>query len=338
MAQRARKFMKANWFSLGLLAALAAGWAWPRLGSAVNPANRTEFWAIVAIFFFSGLILPSREALHGLLKWRVHLAIEGWLFVLWPAAVWLALWPLRDRMPPGLVAGFYLLAVLPTTISSCVVFTQLAGGSVAVALFNAAAANMAGIVLTPALLFWLMGDLMPDGGEGIDSVGIMLKLGRQVVAPFAAGQAVHLLSGGRTAAWRKPVTTVNSLLILLIVWLAFCQTFAEPGRLGEGGLADPWILWPLAALLPLHLAMAAAVAGAARLLRFERRDRIAMLFTASQKTLSLGLPMASVTLGGRPELIGLAILPVVVYHPIQLLAAGVLKDWIRRREGAARGS
>ena len=313
MAQRARKFMKANWFSLGLLAALAAGWAWPRLGSAVNPANRTEFWAIVAIFFFSGLILPSREALHGLLKWRVHLAIEGWLFVLWPAAVWLALWPLRDRMPPGLVARFYLLAVQPTTISS-------------------------GIVLTPALLFWMMGDLMPDGGEGIDSVGIMLKLGRQVVAPFAAGQAVHLLSGGRTAAWRKPVTTVNSLLILLIVWLAFCQTFAEPGRLGEGGLADPWILWPLAALLPLHLAMAAAVAGAARLLRFERRDRIAMLFTASQKTLSLGLPMASVTLGGRPELIGLAILPVVVYHPIQLLAAGVLKDWIRRREGAARGS
>ncbi len=321
------RLIRSQWFSLTLVAAFIVSWLLPQVGVAVNRGGHAQYWAIVVIFLVSGLVLPTREALAGLLNWRAHLFIQLFSFVLIPLVAWLVLWPLRGRLEPGLLAGLYLLAALPTTISSCVVFTQLSGGNTATALFNATAGNMAGILVTPALLFLMLGNAVE---VDIDSLEIAARLARQVILPFFIGQGVHLASGGRTGRRRRLVATINSLMILLIVYTAFSEMFADQ-LMSAARLADPWLVGPLALLLPAHLLIVGAAGTGARLLCFGRPERIAVLFTASQKTLSLGLPLASATLGSDPRLLGLAILPMLVHHPIQLITAGFLKDWLGRR-------
>ncbi|MEN6624907.1 MAG: bile acid:sodium symporter [Candidatus Sumerlaeia bacterium] len=317
------RIVRMQWFSLALVAAFLVSWAAPWVGVGINPGNHTQYWAIVTIFFLSGLILPTREAFAGLLNWRVHVFINLFQFVLVPLGAWLALKPFRDSLDPGLLAGFCLLAALPTTISSCVTFTQISGGNVAASLFNAAAGNIAGIAITPALLFLMLGGKADH--SRLDIVATILSLTRQVIVPFFIGQAIYLAAGGRTKHWRKKVASFNSFLIILIVFTAFSDTFAHTERLGGFSLANPRFVAPLAALLPIHLAVLATVAGLSRAFRFNPSDRVAIFYTASQKTLSLGLPMATATLGANPRLLGLAILPIIVYHPIQLLVAGMLR-------------
>ena len=57
------------------------------------------------------------------------------------------------ELAPGVMAAM----CIPTTTSTCVLFTKLAGGDDALAAFNAAAGNVAGVVWSPLMASWLMG-------------------------------------------------------------------------------------------------------------------------------------------------------------------------------------
>jgi sodium/bile acid cotransporter 7 len=313
--------LQAQWFTLGMIGLLALAWLAPAAGEALAAGGRTRDGAIVLIFLLTGLVLPSEEVWGGLRRWRLHLYVQLFCFVLYPLVFWVALLPWRESLPGPLVIGFYLLAVLPTTISSCVVFTQISGGNTAGAIFNAVTGNLAGIVISPLLLALMIG----AGGleVGLDIGAIVLNLATIVLLPFALGQAGHWISGGRLAGWRKKVGVVNSLCVLSIVYFAFCQTFARPGSGGGAG-----VLLPLALLVPVHLAILGLAEAGSRLLRLPRADRIAAIYCAPQKTLALGLPLIAACLAAHPDWIGQASLPVIVYHPLQLFVAGLLKGRI----------
>ena len=80
-------------------------------------------------------------------------------------------------------------------------------------------------------------------------------------------------------------------------------------------------------MLGLHLAAVAAGHGLALGAGMNRRDRIAIGFAGSQKTLMVGLHIALVYYGG------LAVLPMVAYHTGQLILDTIIGDWLVRREG-----
>src|SRR5207247_11368724 len=63
--------------------------------------------------------------------------------------------------------------------------------------------------------------------------------------------------------------------------------------------------------------------SASRALGFTREDRIAAMFCGSKKTLASGVPMAKLIFGAHPGL-GLILLPIMIYHPLQLMVGGVL--------------
>ena len=59
-------------------------------------------------------------------------------------------------------------------------------------------------------------------------------------------------------------------------------------------------------------------------------DRIAAVFCGSKKTLASGVPMAGLIFGANPA-IGLILLPIMIYHPLQLAVGGVLAQrWAQR--------
>jgi len=63
---------------------------------------------------------------------------------------------------------------------------------------------------------------------------------------------------------------------------------------------------------------------------FSREDKIAAMFCGSKKTLASGVPMAKLIFAANPAL-GLILLPIMVYHPMQLVICGFLAErWGRR--------
>jgi sodium/bile acid cotransporter 7 len=81
-----------------------------------------------------------------------------------------------------------------------------------------------------------------------------------------------------------------------------------------------------ATLLLLDAALLGAVllatSGISRLLGFARADAITVVFCGSKKSLASGLPMASVLFASQP--VGLVILPLILFHQIQLMACAAL--------------
>ena len=54
-------------------------------------------------------------------------------------------------------------------------------------------------------------------------------------------------------------------------------------------------------------------------LGFSREDTIAIQFCGSKKSLATGLPMASVIFASGSTSLGLLILPLMIYHQVQLM-------------------
>ncbi|MEX0777421.1 MAG: bile acid:sodium symporter family protein [Phycisphaeraceae bacterium] len=318
------QFLRSQWFSVAMVGLFVLAWLWPQLAAAIGLGGFTKHAAIMLIFLVSGLSLRLEESIRALGAWRLHMGIQGLNLVLIPLACWLLVRPVADTLPEGLVVGLYLPAAVPTTITSCVIFTQFAGGNTAAALLNAVAGNMAGVFISPLLLILMLG--ASDVQISLDPWQVFAQLGLIVLLPFALGQLLHNRLPTRNPKFRKIAGQINRSCILLIIYLAFGELFLRD--IGEVAWAR--VLVPLVLLLPAHLLLVLASDAVAKLLRLGRADRVAMLFCAPQKTLSLGVPMATAVLASRPELLGLALLPILVYHPIQLLFGGILEERLRR--------
>jgi sodium/bile acid cotransporter 7 len=79
------------------------------------------------------------------------------------------------------------------------------------------------------------------------------------------------------------------------------------------------------------LAIALGVATwASRRLGFNREDEITIVFCGSKKSLASGVPMAKVLFA--PSALGMVILPVMLFHQIQLMVCAVLaQKWGREQ-------
>ena len=66
---------------------------------------------------------------------------------------------------------------------------------------------------------------------------------------------------------------------------------------------------------------------------FSREDEITIVFCGSKKSLASGVPIAAILFGGQQ--IGLVVLPVMLFHQLQLIVCAVLaKRYAARRTGA----
>jgi sodium/bile acid cotransporter 7 len=79
--------------------------------------------------------------------------------------------------------------------------------------------------------------------------------------------------------------------------------------------------------------MLGVLGWASRLLGFSRADSIAVVLCGSKKSLASGVPMARLIFGSNPAL-SLILLPIMIYHPLQLVVGGWLAGRWARREGA----
>ena len=216
------------------------------------------------------------------------------------------------------------LTLLPSTVQSSIAFTSIARGNVAAAVCAASFSSLVGIVLTPLLAAWLIGgSARVNGGSAVDLV-------LQLLLPFLLGQLARRWISEWISRHKPALTLVDRGSILLVVYGAF----------SEGVVNGVWSALSaarLGLLLGVCLALLLAVLGlttvAGKRLGFDRADRIVLIFCGSKKSLASGLPMAAVLFPASA--VSLAVLPLMLFHQIQLMACTV----IAKRMGApSRGA
>ena len=93
----------------------------------------------------------------------------------------------------------------------------------------------------------------------------------------------------------------------------------------------------LVALGLISLLLLALVLGistfVSRRLGFNKEDEIAIVFCASKKSLASGVPMAKVLFSTRS--LGMVILPLMLFHQIQLMICAVIAQRYARRDEEA---
>ena len=269
--------------------------------------------AIAVMFFLQGARLPTRSVVAGLAHWRLHLAILLATFVFFPAVGLLlrALVPHALPRPPWL--GELFVCALPSTVPSSIAFTSIARGNVAAAVVAATASNLLGIVVTPVLTGFL---LARHGGISLDGVR---DIAVQLLLPFVAGQLLQPVIGAWAVRRKSWLAISDRGSIILVVYTAFSAAVT-------GGIWHLVGVRDLAALAAVN----AVILGAALLLTwhgarragFSREDAIAILCCGSKKWLATGVPMARVLFSG-PD-VGLAVLPLMLFHQMQLMACAVI--------------
>ncbi len=269
--------------------------------------------AIAVLFFLHGAKLEPRAALAGARHWRLHAAIMLSTFVLFPLLGLTARAIAPQLLSPALWAGVLLLCVLPSTVQSSIAFTSIARGNVPAALCAATASNLLGMALTPLMAGLL---LHAHGGFSATAVG---DIALQLLVPFLAGQAARPWIGAWAARNRRLLGLVDRGSILLVVYAAFSEGVTH-------GIWHQLDLSDLATLMLVDAALLASVLAlttvASRVLGFSREDEITVVFCGSKKSLASGLPMATVLLAGQS--VGLIVLPLMLFHQIQLMACAAM--------------
>ena len=280
--------------------------------------------AIALLFFLYGARMSPAAIGAGLMHWRLQGTVFLSTFLLFPLLGLGLVFLMRGSLQPDLLTGMLYLCLLPSTVQSSIAFTSIAGGNVAGALTSASLSNLLGVIVTPLLVALMIGGA--GGGIHLQSI---LDIGLQILAPFAVGQLCRPLLEDWLGRHAKLTGLVDRGSILLIVYAAF----------SEGVVAGVWSQvapMDLAKVIGLNIVLLAIVLGltlmAGRLLKFDKPDRIVILFCGSKKSMATGIPMAGILFAGHA--VPLIVLPIMLFHQIQLFACTIIAQRYARENEA----
>ena len=321
-----RRFLPDN-FTLCLIATVILASLLPCRGNAAIAFGWLTNLAIALLFFLHGAKLSREAVVAGITHWRLHLVVLASTFALFPL-LGLVLKPvLLPLVTPALYVGILFLCTLPSTVQSSIAFTSIARGNVSAAVCSASASSLIGIAVTP-LLTGLMVRTQGQGGMSWHSVGEIVL---QLFVPFVAGQVAQRWIGGWVQRHRPLIGLVDQGSILLVVYTAFSAAVLQ-------GLWKQLPLPVLGGLLVVNAVLLAiallATRYGARALGFSREDEITIVFCGSKKSLASGVPMANVLFPAHA--LGMIVLPIMLFHQMQLMTCAVLaRRYARRREALA---
>jgi sodium/bile acid cotransporter 7 len=282
--------------------------------------------AVFLLFLLNGLRLPRADVIKGIGHVRFLAPLVLWCFGAIAFAGWGLSLALDGWLPPLVALGFLYLGTLPSTVQSATAYTSLAGGNVASSVVAAALLNILGVLVTAPLVSALAGsESAPLDLAALEKVALILLL------PFVIGQLAQNRFGHLVREHRMAATWMDRTAIAIAVYVAFSGA-VEEGLWSRVSPAEWGVL--LGAVVVL---LAFAFAGAWLLggvLALGRGERIAFLFSGGQKSIAMGAPLAAVLFPAGTA--GLVLLPVLVYHLLQLVISAPVAS--RLAGGPARPS
>lgn len=327
-------------FMLALLSMILLAWLWPAPGMHDSPLHLSTVstYAVSVIFFFYGLRLSPEKLKAGLVNWRLHVMVHLSTFVLFPLLA-LAFRPFFHSVEgQELWVAVFFLTALPSTVSSSVVMVSIARGNIPAAIFNASISSLIGVFMTP---LWM--GLVLDSGPGFASPGlaspgqfdlfsVVGKLAVQVLIPVFAGIALNSRWGHFAERNKKYIRYFDQSSILLIVYTSFAESFGEH-LFDSMGWKE--IVFLGAGMLALFFGIYFLLTFIGQLLHFSRQDNVTAVFCGSKKSLVQGAVMSKVLFSGAEA--GLMLLPIMIYHALQLIAASIIAQRMAREAEETEG-
>lgn len=314
-----------NNFLLGLMLAIFLAWLFPEIGSSQSPIQWKPFInvGIAFVFFFYGVKLDPKQLRSGLSNWKLHLVIQVFTFLVFPVLVFIFL-KLLPWVDDDFKLGISYLSALPSTVSASVVMVSIAGGNIPAAIFNASVSSLLGVIITPA---W-MGVLAEGMGQiEIDFLPTLIDLTIKVIIPVVLGILLHGLIFPVIKPFIAKLKYLDQSVIMLIVFTAFSDSFFQK-------VFSPYSLWTLVqialTMLGLFLLIWSTISVVSRFLGFSLADRITALFCGSKKSLVHGVVIGKVIFPD-PALLGLILLPVMLYHFQQLILGSVFAEHFSKK-------
>jgi sodium/bile acid cotransporter 7 len=301
-------------YVLAILGTVALASFLPVSGEAARDLSVFTKLVIALLFFLHGAKLSRDAVLAGITHWRLHLVILAATFALFPALGLIAVRLPSAILPTTLASGVLFCCCLPSTVQSSIAFTSVARGNVAAAVCVASASNLFGIFLTPVLVALTL---------GVRGASSPLKeaeaIAMQLFLPFVAGQIARVWISDWMKRHARLVGLVDRGSILLVVYGAFSEAVVQGIWAQVSVIQLLWLAVICGALLAIVLLLTAL---ASRWLGFAKEDEIAIVFCGSKKSLATGVPMAGILF--PPASVGLIVLPLMLFHQLQLMACAVI--------------
>ncbi|MEJ2880138.1 bile acid:sodium symporter family protein [Pedobacter sp. GR22-6] len=310
---------------IGIMILLA--YFFPQPGMIKEPVSLEQIAnvGVSFIFLFYGLRLSAGKLKAGLANWKMHIIVQLTTFLFFPLIV-LAFRPLLVGTDFELLwLGVFFLAALPSTVSSSVVMVSIAKGNIPAAIFNASISSLIGVIVTP---LWV-GLFIASATGDFNVTDIVIKLTLQVLLPVIIGISLNPRFGTIAEKHKKHLKYFDQAIILTIIYTSFCKSFSE--HLFEGFTALE-LAGLAAGMMALFFAVFFCVGLLSRFFGFSDEDRITVLFCGSKKSLVHGTVMSKV-LFQHSTITGIVLLPLMLYHALQLIAASIIAQRMARRKG-----
>lgn len=281
--------------------------------------------AIALLFFMHGAKLSFSAIVDGIKNWKLHLVIFITTFVIFPLLGASLQVFVPTLLSNELYLGFIYLCTLPATVQSAIAFTSIARGNVAAAICSASASTLLGVFVTPILIGILM---HTQAQESVDMSHTVLSIMLKLMLPFILGHLSRPVIGRWIDKYRKVINQTDRLSILLVVYVAFSNAVINGIWQQIDGLS--FIAISVFSLLILASVLLITCYGS-RLLGFNKQDEITIVFCGSKKSLASGIPMASIIFPA--SVIGIMVLPLMIFHQIQLMVCAILAArYAKRRD------
>ncbi|WP_310991390.1 bile acid:sodium symporter family protein [Aequorivita marina] len=310
--------IKIDSFVLAIVISITLAYFLPQLGASDSPVPMRLITSlgISLIFFFYGLNLNSEAIKNGLKNWRLHLTVQSSTFILFPLLI-LPFFPVfKDTSYELLWLAFLFMAALPSTVSSSVVMVSMAKGNLPAAIFNASISGIIGIILTP---LWMM-PFIKQTTVAFDFSAIYGQLATEIVIPLILGLLLRKYLSSWAQKHKRELSLFDKFIILLIIYKSFVQSF-EDNIFSSITILE--MLAIVAVVLVLFFIVYSLTGWFGKLLNFNHADRITNQFCGTKKSLVHGT-VFSEALFGQTNIIGIILLPLMLYHAFQILIISVI--------------
>jgi len=266
-------------------------------------------WFFAATMFSLGLVLEPRELSSELAHpRRIALGVLSQFSVMPLLAFLVALYP---GFSPAIALGFIIVGCAPGAMASNVI-VYLAGGAVAFSVTLTTVATLLSPLLTPLLVKWLGGAILP-----VALWPLMKTIALTVLLPLALGLLVQPWLGRRLALVRSCAPGVAAIAIIIICGYAVAANQARIADMALPVLLGVVLVNVLGYVLGWLLA---------RLYGFDAHHRITLMIELGMQNAGMGVALA---LAHFPPQ---AALPGALFAVWCILTAASASGWLRRRQ------
>ncbi|XP_073144051.1 probable sodium/metabolite cotransporter BASS4, chloroplastic isoform X2 [Henckelia pumila] len=332
------KFVTDNFLPLALVSGVVLGFANPSLGCLADTYYLSKV-STFGIYLISGLTLHNAEISAAVEAWQVGLF--GVVFILFLSPLFSKIILQLKLQPQEFVTGIAIFTCMPTTLSSGVALTRLAGGNSALALAMTLISNLLGILIIP---FSITKFIASGVGVSISSGQLLRGLLLTLLLPVILGKITRDFSKGVADFAdrnRQILAMISATLLGLVPWMQVSKSrslllVVKPEIFLVAvvlGVLLHGILFVFNALV----IQAFSLVSNGKSSFAKKENASALLLVASQKTLPVMVAVVE-QLGGSLGESGLLVLPCVAAHLNQIIIDSFLVGLWKEKEDALGNS